>query len=360
MQIEIGMTEELMLQTFQAVLDDIRKARGKVLRDVNAELINLYWRIGAYLTNETTTAVFGAGVVKRLAAYLKQQEPDLKGFGEKNLWRMKQFYASYAPHPKLSALLREISWTNNLLILSRCKTLEEREFYLMLCVKERYSSRELERQITTGIFERTRLTDQRLAHQPEKFSAPMAGVFRDTYVFEFLDVPHVHSEADLQRALISHFKEFILELGRDFSFLGQEYRLQVGATDFFVDLLFFHRELQCLVAFELKIDQFQPEYLGQLEFYLEALDRDVKKPHERPSIGVLLCRDKDDEVVEYALSRSVSPTIVAEYETKLIPKALLKRKLHEFLALEDEYRNGNANMLAEHSPRLHGSPEQNA
>jgi predicted nuclease of restriction endonuclease-like (RecB) superfamily len=161
----------------------------------------------------------------------------------------------------------------------------------------------------------------------------LTGVFRDSYVLDFLNLPPSHSEDDLQTALVRCLKDFILELGRDFSFLGQEYRLQVGNSDFFIDLLFYHRELQSLVAFELKIDKFKPEYLGQLEFYLEALDRDIKKPHENPSIGVLLCRDKDDEVVEYALSRVLSPTIVAEYETKLIPKETLRQKLNEFYEL---------------------------
>lgn len=161
----------------------------------------------------------------------------------------------------------------------------------------------------------------------------VTGVFKDSYVFEFLDLPTPHQEKDLQQSLISSLKDFILELGVGFSFVGQEYRLQVGNDDFLIDLLFFHRQLQCLVAFELKTTKFKPEHIGQLEFYLEALDRDVKLPHENPSIGVLLCREKNDEVVEYALSRSLSPTVISEYETKLIPKEVLRNKLNEFYAL---------------------------
>ena len=225
------------------------------------------------------------------------------------------------------------SWSNNLIILSRCKTEEERSFYLKLAVKERYSKRELERQISSGTFERTMLADTKLALMQRGLPDNASGVFKDSYIFDFLNLPPIHSEKDLQKALLVSLKEFILELGRDFTFIGQEYRLQVGNSDFFIDILFYHRELQCLVAFELKTDRFKPEYLGQLEFYLEALDRDVKKNHEGHSIGVLLCRDKDDEVVEYALSRSVSPSIVAEYETKLIPKEILRRKLNEFYEL---------------------------
>lgn len=201
---------------------------------------------------------------------------------------------------------------------------------MKLSSKEGYTSRELERQINSGVFERVLLYNKKLNLNKNKHSKDLSEKFKDSYIFEFLNISKVHSEKDLQRSLVSSLKEFILELGRDFTFLGEEYRVMVGESDFYIDLLFYHRELQCLVAFELKIDKFKPEYLGQLEFYLEVLDRNIKKNHENPSIGVLLCRDKDDEVVEYALSRSLSPTVVSEYETKLIPKELLKRKIKEF------------------------------
>ena len=244
---------------------------------------------------------------------------------------MRQFYETYPNSEIVSSLLTQLSWTHHSTLISRCKTEAERLFYLELAIAERYSTRELDRQINSGIFERTCLADTKLSQVVHP--KPLARIFRDSYVLDFLNLPPNHSENDLKTALVYCLKDFILELGRDFTFLGQEYRLQVGSSDFFVDLLFFHRELQCLVAFELKVDKFRPEYLGQLEFYLEALDRDLKKPHENPSIGVLLCRDKDDEVVEYALSRSVSPTVVAEYEIKLIPKEVLRRKLNEFYEL---------------------------
>jgi hypothetical protein len=163
-----------------------------------------------------------------------------------------------------------------------------------------------------------------------------SSVFRDAYLVDFLDLPAAHSEADLQRGLMANLRQFLLELGSDFTFIGEQYRLQVGGRDFFVDLLFYHRGLTCLVAFELKVEQFEPADLGQLEFYLEALDRDVKKPHERPSIGVLLCATKDHEVVEYALSRAVSPALVAEYQTRLPEKKFLQAKLHEFYELAQQ------------------------
>ena len=154
-------------------------------------------------------------------------------------------------------------------------------------------------------------------------------IFRDTYIFDFLDLPKRHSEKDLRVGLVQSFKKFVLEFGKDFTFAGEEYRLQVGKNDYFIDLLFYHRGLQCLVAFELKIEEFKPEFLGKLNFYLEALDRDVKKKYENPSVGILLCKSKDDEVVEYALSRHLSPTLVSEYKIKLIDKMILKKKLHE-------------------------------
>ncbi|NEO87640.1 MAG: DUF1016 domain-containing protein [Spirulina sp. SIO3F2] len=316
---------------FGAVLTLIQSAQQRAIATTNQELIQLYWSVGRYISERLAKSGWGQKTIEQLAAFIQAQEPGIKGFEQRNLYRMHQFYETYPDPEIVSALLTQLSWTHHSILISRCKTEEERLFYLQLAVAERYSTRELDRQINSGIFERTRLADAKLPARSHPQS--LQGVFRDSYVLDFLNLPAQHSEYDLQTALVMYLKEFILELGRDFTFLGQEYRLQVGNSDFFVDLLFFHRELQSLVAFELKIDKFKPEYLGQLEFYLEALDRDLKKHHENPSIGVLLCRDKDDEVVEYALSRSVSPTVVAEYELKLIPKELLRRKLNEFYEL---------------------------
>jgi predicted nuclease of restriction endonuclease-like (RecB) superfamily len=183
------------------------------------------------------------------------------------------------------------------------------------------------------LFERTVLSPAKLSPAVTELHPDAATVFKDTYLLDFLDLPPSHSEADLQQALVEQLKQFLIELGRDFCFVGSRYLLQVGGRDFALDLLFFNRALNCLVGFELKIDEFQPAYLGQLEFYLEALDRDVRKPHEGPAIGVLLCATKDHEVVEYALSRAVSPALVAEYQTRLPDKALLQAKLHEFYEL---------------------------
>jgi predicted nuclease of restriction endonuclease-like (RecB) superfamily len=323
------MTDRLQPQ-FTEVLTLIKTAQTRVIATTNQELIQLYWAIGQYISDRLTRNEWGQKTVEQLADFIQTQEPGIKGFERRNLYRMCQFYEIYPDSEIVTALRSQLSWTHHRIIMSRCKTEEERLFYLQLAATDRYSTRELDRQINSGIFERTRLAD---AKRPIAQTPNLTGVFRDSYVLDFLNLPPSHSEGDLQTALVRCLKDFILELGRDFTFLGQEYRLQVGNSDFFIDLLFYHRELQSLVAFELKIDKFKPEYLGQLEFYLEALDRDIKKPHENPSIGVLLCRDKDDEVIEYALSRVLSPTIVAEYETKLIPKETLRQKLNEFYAL---------------------------
>jgi predicted nuclease of restriction endonuclease-like (RecB) superfamily len=314
---------------FTDIIHLIKASRTNALKAVNAELINLYWTIGQHIATRLKSAEWGESVVAELANYIRRNEPGLKGFSDKNLWRMKQFYETYADLPKLSPLVREISWTHNLLILSRTKSMEEREFYLKVCKQERYSKRELDRQISAGLFERSMLGKANIPTVLRQAAEDISISFKDSYVFEFLQLPEAHSETDLQRGLVKRMKDFILELGRDFLFMGEEYRIQVGYTDFYIDLLFFHRGLQCLVAFELKTDKFKPDYLGQLNFYLEALDRDVKRENENPSIGILLCKDKDDEVVEYALSRSLSPTMVSAYRTQLPDKKLLQRKLHE-------------------------------
>ena len=244
---------------------------------------------------------------------------------------MRQFYETYKDNEFVPPLVTQISWTNHLVIMSGAKSIEEKEFYIALCVKEKYSKRELERQISSAYYQRHMLSPQNL--EPVKASHSESIRFLDRYVLEFLDLPDKFSEDDLKRAIVQNLKSFILEIGKDFTFVGEEYRVQVGSSDYHIDLLFYHRGLSCLVAFELKIDKFQPEYLGKINFYLEALDREHKKANENPSIGVILCAGKDDEVVEYAMSRSLSPAMVAEYTLKLIDKKLLEQKLKEFKGL---------------------------
>ena len=313
---------------FTSIIQLIKQARTNAIKAINAELINLYWNVCEYISKRVESSEWGQSVVKELAEHIQRNEPEIKGFSDKNLWRMKQFYEAYKYFPKLSTVLREISWSHNLTIFSRCKTIEERAYYLKLAKQENYSVRELDRQISASLFERTMMGNTKLSTALRRIAPDITNAFKDSYVFEFLNLPQTHSESDLQKGLLKQMKNFILELGRDFLFIDEEYKVQVGNSDFYIDLLFYHRGLQCLVAFELKTEKFKPDHLGQLNFYLEALDRDVKKSSENLSIGVLLCKDKDSEVVEYALSRSLSPTMVSEYQTQLPDKKLLQKKLH--------------------------------
>ena len=332
------MKEELVPQSeqFDEIISIIDNAHTRALKAVNAELINMYWEIGAYVSKKVKDSGWGKSIVADFSKFLQNHYPTLKGFSPQNIWRMKQFYETYHENEKLSPLVREISWTSNLIIMSGCKTDEAREFYMRLCIVNRYSKRELERQIGSMLFERTMISNEK--HKELISSNSGLASLRDSYVLEFLDLGGSYKEKDLRKQIVSNLKNFILEFGHDFTFMGEEYRVQVGNTDFFIDLLFYNRSLCCLVAVELKIDVFRPEHLGQLNFYLEALDRDVKKENENPSVGLILCTSKDDTVVEYALSRSLSPTMVADYTLHLPDKAALQNKLRELteLAMEDE------------------------
>lgn len=307
----------------------IEDSRNNALKKVNEELICMYWKIGEYLSNEAKNTTFGDSYIDSIAKEIQGAFPGIKGFNRRGLYRMKQFYETYAEDEFVSAALTQISWTNHLAIMAKAKTIEERHFYITLCIKESYSSRELERQMDSGYYERYMLSREKLLPSPIKELGE--NPFLDSYVIEFLDLPKNFKEADLRKGLIQNMKEFILEIGKDFTFIDKEYKVQVGGEDFRIDLLFFHRGLQCLVAFELKIGKFKPEYISKMDFYLEALDRQKRKKNENPSVGMILCASKDDEVVEYAMSRTLSPMLVAEYRLQLPDKTVLQRKLQELI-----------------------------
>ena len=320
---------------FGAVISIIENARDRALKAVNAELIQMYWEVGKYLSDLCAVSSFGDKIIDEVAAYISKTAPALKGFNRRGLYRMRQFYETYRDDEFVSALLTQISWTNHLLIMSKAKSKEERDFYVAFAAKNHYSSRELERQLDSSYYERYMLSSGK--QPPELVPQNVRNSILDTYVLEFLDLPEQYSEHNFRKAIIENLKQFILEFGKDFTFIGEEYRVQVGGQDFFIDLLFYNRALSCLVPIELKIGKFKPEHIGQINFYLEALDRDVKKPNENPSVGLILCASKDDAVVEYALSRSMSPTLVSDYTLCLPDKKLLKDKLQELaeLALEE-------------------------
>ena len=320
-------------EQFEKIVNIIESAKERAYRKVNEELILMYRDVGEYISKQSERTEYGDAFVQKLADFFVENYPDLKGFNRRGLYRMKQFYELYKDNEKVSTLLTQLSWSNHLKIMSACKSMEERIFYMNMCIKEKYSARELARQIDSGYYERYMLSQKPLTPAINESKQATGNIFLDNYVLDFLNLPAEVSEHDLQKSIIQNLKDFILEIGKDFTFIGEEYRVQVGNHDYYIDLLFYHRGLSCLVAFELKIGEFKPEYVGKMNLYLEALDREVKKENENPSVGVILCASKDDEVVEFALSRSLSPTMVSEYNLKLIDKKLLQRKLKEYIEL---------------------------
>lgn len=311
------------------LIDIINNSRQNALRKVNEELIQMNWNIGEYLSKLSESAEYGDSYIETISKEIQIAFPGIKGFTKRGLYRMKQFYETYKDNQNVSPLVSQISWTNHLLIMSGCKSDEEREFYIRLCIKENYSKRQLQRQMDSGYYERYMLSTEKIL--PEAAKKLEENPFLDSYVMEFLDLPNEFHENDLQKALIKNMRDFILELGKDFTYIDEEYKVQVGGDDFRIDLLFYHRGLRCLVAIELKIGKFKPEYISKLDFYLEALDRQIKKENENPSVGLLLCASKNDEVVEYSMSRTMSPMMVAEYQLQLPDKAVLQRKLQELV-----------------------------
>ena len=316
---------------FNEIITIITEAKENALRKVNEELVKMYWAIGKHLSIKSKASEYGDKYIDEIADLLQTTHPELKGFNRRGLYRMKQFYETYCDDEIVSPLVTQLSWTNNLIIMSGAKSKEEREFYVKLAIKERYSKRELERQIDSSYYERAMLSNSQLL--PEKVKSLPVNPFLDSYVIEFLDLPEQFSENNFRKELINQMKKFVLELGKDFAFVGEEYKVQVGGLDYSIDLLFTHRELKCLVAIELKIGKFKPEYVSKMDFYLEALDRQVKKEYENPSVGLILCATKDNEVVEYAMSRTLSPLMVSQYQLKLPNKEILQKKLQELVQL---------------------------
>lgn len=324
---------------FNEIVQMIETRKQNAYKKVNEELISLYWDFGKYISEKVNDSNWGTKIVDKLEEFMKREYPTLKGFNRSGIYRMKQFYETYKDNEIIAPMVRQISWSNNILILGATKTIEEKEFYIKMCVKNNYTKRELDRQIGSGYYQRYMLSDgkanQSIAKIEGEEDYPNTRIL-DTYSLEFLDLPNEYCERDLKKAIISNMKDFILEIGKDFTYVGEEYRVQVGNEDFYIDLLFYNRALSCLVAFELKIDKFRPEFISKMDFYLEALDKQERKINENPSVGVILCASKDEKVVEYAMSRSLSPTMVSDYTLKLIDKKLLENKLREISDIVDE------------------------
>lgn len=369
-----------MEQQFGEVIDIILQHKGRASRAVNNELLYTAWHVGGYVSAKLKSEEWGSKVVAQLSEYIRSRRPDIKGYSRRSIYNMVMFYDEYSSEsfsatvekylnsefvqPKtaqieanrltqettvivqtpsaqlvqptsgqMPQILELTTLSNHIEILCRCKSTEERMFYILYANKEHLSFKEMQRCISNQTY--TALLSSKDNMSKGLLNAyPNATImFKDTLFVDFLNLPKRHSESKLKNSLVEHMKQFILELGKDFIFMDQEYRLNIGASTFKADLLFFHRGLQALVAVELKKTKFHPRDLGQLEFYLEALDRDVKRSNENPSIGIILCPEADRVVVEYAMSRSMSPTMIAEYKRILIPQERMQQQLNEFCNL---------------------------
>lgn len=369
-------------QQFNEIVSIIQQHKSRASKAVNNELLLTAWHVGGYVSAKLKNEEWGSKVVTQLSEYIRSQHPEIKGYSRRNIYNMVMFYDEYSSEnfastiekylnsefvqpasaqienikllsqkedvvivqpktaqivqPKtrqMPKILELTSLTNHIEILCRCKNYEERMFYILYANKEHLQKRELQRCISNQTYS-TLLSSKDNMSKGMLEAYPNAPVmFKDTLFVDFLDLPKKHSESKLKNSLIENMKQFILELGKDFIFMDQEYNLMVGASTYKADLLFFHRGLQALVAVELKKTKFHPRDLGQLEFYLEALDRDVKRSNENPSIGIILCPEADHVVVEYAMSRSMSPTMIAEYKRILIPQERMQQQLNEFCNL---------------------------
>ncbi len=319
-----GLLPENYSELLQDIRDRVRSAQYAALKAVNKEMIALYWDIGRMIMERQKGGTWGKAVVERLAADLRDEFPGMQGFSARNIWYMRSFYATYCTRSKLQPLVAEIGWTHNLIILDRCKDDLQREFYIRMTRKFGWSKNVLVHHIENQSYEKTLLSQTNFDKTlPESLKSRAKLALKDEYTFDFLELGEEHSERELEQALIGRIEHFLREMGGNFTFLGSQYRLQVSDKEYFIDLLLFHRRLQCLVAIELKISEFQPEYIGKMQFYLAVLDDLVRMPHENPSIGIILCKTKDRIIVEYALKNSGKPIGVGEYRiVSRLPKDL--------------------------------------
>ncbi len=306
------------------VKERVRTAQYAALRAVNKELVALYWDIGRMIVNRQTDAAHGAAIAEKLAADLRNEFPGISGYSRRNVFYMREFYLAYSEQPKVQPLVAQIGWTQNLLILQRCKDPLQREFYIRMTKKFGWTKNVLIHQIEAQAYESTLLgqTNFDKALTPALRAQAKLAV-RDEYTFDFLELGDQHGERELERALIARIEDFLRAMGGLFAFVGSQFPLEIDQKEYFIDLLLYHRRLRCLVALELKIGEFQPEFVGKMQFYLAALDAQVREAHEQASIGIILCKEKGRTVVEYALHDARKPIGVATYRTvKRLPKEL--------------------------------------
>jgi len=362
-------TKILTVQNYSKILENVIKhiehSKLRAFSEVNKALLHAYWNIGKELSENTS---YGKSVVEKLSMDLRLRYPDVRGYSITNLWNMKRFYETYQKlqpvageskilQPVVAELLFNVSWTNHVLILNKTTSDEEKQFYMNLCIKERWSKRELDRQIDSSLFERYMLVDKPekvTALIPKHESKDIAKHFKDEYVLEFLDLKKEYSEQELEKAILDNLKDFFLEFGRSFTFLGSQYALDIGGRENRIDLLFFHRELKCLVAVDLKIGELKAAYVGQMQKYLAALDEKIKLPDEKESVGLILCKSKNHEEVRFALAKTFSPVKVATYKTKLPDKKLILKRLKEF-RIKEEAGSEREEKIIQYQHRLIGA-----
>jgi predicted nuclease of restriction endonuclease-like (RecB) superfamily len=306
------------------IKERVRTAQYTALRAVNKELVGLYWDIGEMISDRQVTGMHGDAVVERLADDLRMEFPGIGGFSRRNVFYMREFYLSYRNLPKVQPLVAQIGWTQNLIILQRCRDPLQQEFYIRMTKKFGWTKNVLIHQIENQSYEKTLLGQTNFDKAlPPKLRAQAKLAVRDEYTFDFLELGEKHAERELERALVGRIEQFLHAMGGLFAFVGSQYRVEVEGREFFIDLLLFHRRLRCLVAIELKVGEFQPEFVGKMQFYLTALDRQVREKGENPSIGIILCKEKRRTIVEYALFESSKPIGVATYRIlKRLPKEL--------------------------------------
>jgi len=313
-------------QLLIAIKERIRKGQQEALRAVHRELISLYWDIGKMIVVRQKKYNWGKAIVKTLAADLQLEFRGAPGFSSQNLWYMRQFYCEYSANPNLQPLVGEISWAKHLVIMSKCKNTLEREFYIRMARRSGWTKNVLLHQIENRTFEKT-LTNQTNFGKtlpPEKKHQAQLAV-KDEYVFDFLELREEHSERQLEKAVLAKMGRFLREMGGAIAFAGSQYRIEVGHKEYFIDLLLYHRHLRCLIAVELKVGEFLPEYVGKMQFYLAALDDTVRTEEENPAIGIIVCKSKEKTTVEYALRESMKPIGVATYRiTSHLPRELKK------------------------------------
>ena len=317
------------------IKNKIRNSQYEAMKAVNQTLINLYWGIGQEIYNQQQEKGWGKSIVEVLSKEIQKDFPDVKGFSSSNLWGMRNFYVTYSNAENLAPLVREISWSKNITIMEKCKDQLEREFYIKMTKKYGWTKDVLINHIENKSYEKYLINQTNFDETlPEKYVNQAKLAVKDEYIFDFMELSEQHSERELEISLIDNMKAFLEEMGGNFAFMGSQYHINVGGADFYIDLLLYHRSLKSLVAIELKIGDFKPEFVGQLQFYLTALDKQVKMDHENPSIGIIICKNKNRTVVEYALNDSYKPIGVATYQIR----DTLPEKMKDLLPSPEEIK----------------------